>query len=223
MALLKQVPSLVVVDNLETLADYETLLPTLLKLANPTKFLLTSRHSLRTHPDIFSWTLAELSLTDTLRLLRQEAETRGLTEAAQAPAEQLQSIHRVVGGNPLALKLVVGQMSILSLAQVLENLKQAQGQNIDQLYTYIYWQAWHMLDAPSQHAFLMMPLANDGPLAQLEAVTQLNPAELSRALQQLVALSLVQVKGTLAERRYTLHRLTETFLLNEAIKWKTSS
>jgi hypothetical protein len=223
MSLLKLTPTLVVVDNLETMADYQTLLPTLLKLANPTKFLLTSRHSLRAHPDIFSWTLPELSLADTLYLLRQEAKTRGLAGVAEATDDQLQPIHHLVGGNPLALKLVVGQMSMLSLAQVLENLKQAQGQSINELYTYIYWQAWHMLDAASRHVFLMMPLANDGPLAQLETVTQLDPAALSQALQQLVALSLVQVKGTLAERRYTLHRLTETFLLNEAIKWKTPS
>lgn len=223
MGLLKQTPTLVVVDNLETLADYQTLLPTLRKLANPSKFLLTSRHSLRAHSDVFSWTLPELSLADTLRLIRQEAEARGLAEVAEATDEQLQSIHRVVGGNPLALKLVVGQLSMLSLTQVLENLKQAQGRTIDELYTYIYWQAWQMLDTPSRHTFLMMPLANEGPLAQLEAVTQLDSAALSRAMQSLVVLSLVQVKGTLAERRYSLHRLTETFLLNEAIKWKTSS
>jgi hypothetical protein len=221
--LLNQAPTLVVIDNLETLADYEALLPTLLKLANPTKFLLTSRHSLRTHPDIFSWALPELSVSDALCLLRQEAEGRGLADLAQANDAQLQSIHQVVGGNPLALKLVVGQMSMLSLPQVLDNLKQAQGQTIDELYTYIYWQAWHMLDDISRQVFLVMPLANDGPLAQLEAITQLAPPELSEALQQLVTLSLVQIKGTFEDRRYALHRLTETFLLNEAIQWKTSS
>ena len=223
ITLLKQTSTLVVIDNLETLTDYETLLPTLLKLANPTKFLLTSRHNLHGHADIFSWALPELNPADALRLLRREAENCGLADVAQADDEQLLPVHQVVGGNPLALKLVVGQMSMLSLTQVLGNLKQAQGQTIDELYTYIYWQAWYMLDDTSRQVFLMMPLANDGPLAQLEAVTQLDPATLSEALQKLVALSLVQVKGTFEERRYTLHRLTETFLLNEAIKWKTSS
>jgi hypothetical protein len=222
-ALLKKTSTLVVIDNLETMADYQTLLPTLLKLANPAKFLLTSRHSLRTYPDIFSWSLPELSQADVLCLLRQEAKTRGFTEMIQADDDQLQPIHHVVGGNPLALKLVVGQMSMLPLSQVLDNLKQAQGQITDELYTYIYWQDWHMLDDTSRHVFLMMPLANDGPLDQLEAVTKLDSAILSQALQQLVALSLVQVKGTLDDRRYILHRLTETFLLKEAIKWKTFS
>jgi len=68
-----------------------------------------------------------------------------------------------------------------------------------------------------------MPLAQGGALKQLLAVSQLDASELGQALQQLASLSLVQVGGTLDERRYTIHRLTETFLLNEAIKWQQSS
>lgn len=41
---LKEVPHLIVVDNLETVADVELLVPTLQNFANPTKFVLTSRH-----------------------------------------------------------------------------------------------------------------------------------------------------------------------------------
>lgn len=40
---LKEIPHLIVVDNLETLYDVESLLPTLHDLADPTKFVLTSR------------------------------------------------------------------------------------------------------------------------------------------------------------------------------------
>ena len=40
-------PHLIVIDNLETLADVETLIDTLRDLANPTKFLLTSRTILK--------------------------------------------------------------------------------------------------------------------------------------------------------------------------------
>jgi len=221
--LLKQAPYLVVIDNLETAVDYQALLPTLHKLAQPSKFLLTTRHSLRAHSDVFSLSLPELSPADTIRLLRHEAEGRGLAEVSRAPEAQLKSIHSVVGGNPLALKLVVGQMAVLSLPQVLDNLQQARGKTIDELYTFIYWQAWHMLPPAGQKALLMMPLAQDGALAQLAAVTQLDPVELGQALPRLVELSLLQVGGTLAERRYTIHRLTETFLLNEAIKWTPSA
>ncbi|MEM7348488.1 MAG: NB-ARC domain-containing protein, partial [Chloroflexota bacterium] len=57
---LKATPHLIIIDNLETVVDYQALLPTLRQLLNPTKFLLTSRYSLREEGDVYSWTLREL-------------------------------------------------------------------------------------------------------------------------------------------------------------------
>jgi hypothetical protein len=218
---LKSTPYLIVIDNLETVIDYETLLPTLRKWANPSRFLLTSRHSLRAHADVYCYNLKELSQADTFALLKHEAQMRGLTPLTNASLAQLDSIYQVVGGNPLALKLIVGQIAIFPLFQVLENLKQAQGKKIDELYTYIFWQAWNALDSVSQQGLLAMPLAQDGDFAQLSAVTGLKVDALNDALERLVTLSLVEVGGAdLAERRYRIHRLTETFLLTEVTKWQ---
>jgi len=220
---LKSSPALIVIDNLETVPDYQAIMPLLHKLANPGKFLLTSRHSLKTQPGVFSAGVDELGPDDALSLLRHDIAARGLAESINATDDQLKTIYAVVGGNPLALKLVVGQLSVLSLAQVLENLKQAQGQSVDELYTYIYWQAWHMLDEAGQRVFLLMPLAQNGPPAQLRQLSQLPDPELQAALTRLAGLSLVQVRGDVSQRRYTIHRLTETFLLNEAIRWQAST
>jgi hypothetical protein len=35
--------------------------------------------------------------------------------------------------------------------------------------------------------------------------------------------SLVISRGDLEERRYSIHRLTETFLLNEVLKWQVKN
>ena len=215
---LKTNPCLVVIDNLETVTDYEVLMPTLYRLARPTKFLLTSRQQVA--EEIYRHHLGELSQTVTLEFLRYMGPQYDLPALAQAPDNQLNGIYQVVGGNPLALKLVVGQMSVLSLPQVLDNLKQAQGKPIEELYHYIYRKAWDLLDAAAQRTFLMMPLAQNGTQEQLATLTQLSAAKLTQALQDLAQLSLIQVKGNLEERRYTLHRLTETFLLTKAIQWK---
>jgi transcriptional regulator with XRE-family HTH domain len=124
--LLKKRPYLVVVDNLETVVDYETLLPLLRKLAQPSKFLLTSRHNLQAHADVFCLNMQELSRNDALALLRYEADVRGLSALAHTPDTILDGIYEIVGGNPLALKLVSGQIGVLPLSQVLDNLKKAQ-------------------------------------------------------------------------------------------------
>lgn len=219
---LKKQSLLIVIDNLETLADYQTLLPLLRKLAHPSRFLLTSRHSLRAHSEVACFDLPELSQVDTLAFLRQEAQVRRLDALSQAPDPQLHSIFDVVGGNPLALKLVVGQIASLPLSQVLDNLREARGKKIEDLYNFIYWQAWEALDNDGRQALLSMPLAQNGTIAQLIAVSELEPDDLAQALEQLVSFSLVDVGGDLEERRYRIHRLTETFLLNEVIKWQAS-
>ncbi len=221
--LLKQKPHLVVIDNLETVVDYQILLPELRYLANPSKFVLTSRHSLQAQPDVFCRSLAELSRPDALHFIRHEAGVRGLVMLAQADEPDLNRIYEVAGGNPLALKLIIGQLSVLPLSHVLDNLQQARGQTVDELYTYIYWQVWRLLDVAGRRTLLVMPLAQGGPLAQLLALTGLDLTDLSQALQQLVTLSLVQAGGSLEERRYTIHRLTETFLLREVVKWQSPS
>jgi hypothetical protein len=222
---LKAQPHLVVVDNLETAADYQALVPDLQEFVNPTRFLLTSRHSLHDFPGVHNLSLDELSASDSLALLRHEARQRGLAEVAAVPDEALSRVHEVAGGNPLALKLLIGQMHTLSLSRVVEDLRQARGRRVEELYRFIYWRSWHLLSNAARQVLAIMPLVAEsgGGLDQIAALCELDELEMMAGLQQLVALSLVDVRGTLEARRYSIHRLTETFLLEEVLKWQTMS
>jgi hypothetical protein len=217
-------PYLVLIDNLETLQDYEAIFPLLRLLMGPTKFLLTSRHKLHAFADLFGQSLGELNEADTIAFLRHEAAQRNIVTLAKASQANLIRIREIVGGNPLALKLVVGQLSIFPLTEVLENLRQAKSKAVDELYTYIYWQAWHALDEVSQEVLLTMPITQGGTLEQIFVTSEQTIAAVHQALAQLVRLSLVQVGGdSVDERRYYIHRLTETFLLQEVVKWQPSA
>lgn len=220
---LKTQPCLVVIDNLESATDYAALLPEVRQLANPSKFLITTRFSLAAEAGIFGYTLAGLSESDVLAFLRYEAETRNIAPLLTASAEQLTAIYQVVGGNPLALKLVVGQAAFLPLAQILSNLQQALGKRVDALYTYIYWQAWQLLSPDERQLLLTLPLAPNGTFSQVRLSSGLDEDTLQGALARLIELSLVQVGGDLAEPRYSLHRLTETFLMHEVLKWQSQA
>ena len=210
-----ETPHLIIIDNLETAADYEMLLPHLRKLANPSKVILTTRQSLQSYSDIACLSLSELKRVAALQLIRDVAQRQGPRMLASASEAQLQRIYNIVGGNPLALKLVVAQISALSLSEVLRNLTQIEDTDTDQLYDYLYRQAWQLLDAQSRKAWLMMLLAQNGTAAQLMAISQLKRPQLNQALQNLVRLCLVEAGGRLDERRYRIHRLTETFLSKE--------
>lgn len=223
LQLLKAQPYLIVVDNLETVVDQEALIPFLRQLANPSKFLLTTRFRRQVGAEVYGHALRELSELDTLALIRHEASARGIYALAEADPEQLSAIYRVVGGNPLALKMVVGQVGFLPLPQVLKNLEEARGKRVDELYTYIYWQAWQILNKNERQLFLSMPLIPDATFHHLCFASGLDEDGVQEALSRLVQQSLVQVAGDLTERRYRLHRLTETFLMNEVLKWKSTS
>ncbi|MEM7028015.1 MAG: BTAD domain-containing putative transcriptional regulator [Chloroflexota bacterium] len=219
--LLKSQPYLVVIDNLETLLDHEALLPQLRQWANPSKFLLTSRISLQSQSDVLCLSLNELSQADAIAFLQFEAKTRGLSTLIEASHPQLEAIYNTVGGNPLALKLVIGQSQFVPLSTVLENLETAQGKRVDELYTYIYWQAWQMMDDICRELFLSMPLSPNSSFSELTDVCPMDIDDVQYALGELIKLSLIEVGGTIEEPRYRLHRLTETFLMYEVLKWQT--
>lgn len=221
----KAQPYLVMVDNLETAADYSALVPDLRGLANPTRFLLTSRHSLHDYSGVHNLSLDELSADDSLALLRYEADERGLSDIANASTEALSQVYEVAGGNPLALKLLIGQMHTLSLPKVVADLRQAQGQTVEELYRFIYWRSWNLLTDEARQMLTIMPLVAEsgGGLEHIAELSSLADEPLTAALKQLATLCLVNVRGTVEARRYSIHRLTETFLLKEVLKWRTQS
>jgi len=220
--LLKQAPHLLVIDNLETLVDLESLLPTLYELANPSKFLLTSRQDLYRAPNIYHFKVPELTEAHAFQLIRQEATFSNLPALAAATDDALQIIYGTVGGNPLALRLVVGQTHIYTLASILDHLQKARGQTVENLYAYIYRRAWEGLDATSQDVLLIMPLVNPNgdALAVIAEMGGLAEETVHTALQRLVMLNLVDVRGSFAERCYSIHGLTRTFLHEQVLHWQ---
>ena len=218
---LKSAAYLIVIDNLESQADVAFMADVLNDLANPSKFLLTSRVRLPASAAVFTLILAELSLADAAALMRHRAQIVGLPELAEAAQNELQRIYEVTGGNPLAIKLVVGLTAVYPLPRILVDLKEAKTREITDLYQHIYWQAWHSLSLHSQTLLEMMPMtAGIGATPeQLQAMSELEESKLWAAIGELVNRSLLEVRGTTWKRRYTIHRLTESFLYTEIIHW----
>ncbi|MFN8441902.1 MAG: NB-ARC domain-containing protein [Caldilineaceae bacterium] len=219
-SLLKRAAHLIVIDNLESELDLKELLPTLRRLANPSKFLITSRSSFFEASDLHHRVVPELEEAEALALLRAEAQLRNIPPVLAASDTELQPIYATVGGNPLALKLVCGQLRLYSLSTVLEDLYGARRQNIEELYRHIYWRAWNLLGVNAQSLLLAMPLVSEqgGDLALLKATCDLPEETLCKALEILIGLNLVEVRGDLHKRRYTIHSLTRTFLHDAVIK-----
>ncbi|MCB0084313.1 MAG: hypothetical protein KDE47_25410, partial [Caldilineaceae bacterium] len=210
-----------VIDNLETVHDVESLLPLLQDFANPTRFILTSRYNLYSEPNIYHFAVSELSREDTRTLVRHKAELSNLPVLATAADAELACIYDTVGGNPLAIRLVVGQVHVHSLHHIVRNLRQVKGESTENLYAYIYRQAWESLDELGKRILLAMPLAPPAgdDLEFIAAMSEIDIDELARGLNQLVARNLVDARGGLNQRRYSIHGLTRTFLHQQVLGW----
>lgn len=212
---LREQPNLVVIDNLETVADYKVLLPTLREWQSPSKFLLTSRRRLLDHPDVFSVSLRELSEEAAFLLIRQVADFAGFSELAGAEPEILQKIYQSVGGNPLALKLLVGQLRFYSLPQVLERFSADLKSDENGIFDYIYRDNWESISDEEKETLLVLTQAGESGFNfdQIAARASMSKTKLVDCLENLILVSLVDRTGTLMNRCYRLHRLTELSIL----------
>lgn len=211
---------LIVIDNLETMPDVERLLPWLRRLHTPSKILLTSRMQVLGNGDVFPYMVPELGRTDAFTLLRQEAHLQNFPDLSSSSLDVLDAIYKVVGGNPLALRLIVGQAYIFGVATVLQDIAQARHKG-EQLYAFIYQYVWTHLAEMAKTLLLGMLLVpqSGGTLNTLLRVTGIPYTEALQAVEQLVAQNLLNVRGDVHNRQYTIHNLTRAFLKEDVAKW----
>jgi hypothetical protein len=223
--LLNEIPTLLVVDNLETAVDVRALVDTLYQLVGgpATKILLTSRQQLGTLNPMVACHVQPLTCADTLAFVRHHAAEQGEMELAGASDAVLRPIHDVTGGHPLAIKLVVGQANALPLEQILDRLRNARAS--EALYAFIYRQSWKMISADAQEILLSLPhLAPGGAAWQdIETVSELPSQRLNAALEELTRFSLVNCAGD-GTKTYSLHPLMRHFIVSDLMEqWGADS
>jgi hypothetical protein len=215
---LREEPYLVVIDNLETLTDIEALMPALQPLAKATRFLLTSRHTLASFPYAHVFAMPELSRDDSQALVESELARRGIRDPI--PAALVEQLYRVIGGLPLALKLVAAQVGRLAWEEIIAGLQTARRKSQATLYTFIYRRTWQMLsDAARRLLLAMLPLNPEGEdLPFIQTMSGLPETDFEPALAQLLDYSLLEVQSLLKVPHYSLHRLTITFLQTDILR-----
>ena len=215
--LLSNEPHLVVIDNLESMQDVEKLIPTLYPLAGATRFLLTSRTTLRNFQFVQVFPINELSQENSQALLESELKRRGRNQ--KIPPKDMSALYETIGGHPLALKLASAQMGSLPVDHILEGLRQAHQKGPESLYTYIYRQTWQLLENSAKKLLLsMLMVSPDGEsLDWIQIMSALPSGEFDQALAQLLDYSLLEVGGKLDTPYYRLHRLTVTFLQTDIL------
>ena len=214
---------LIVIDNLETLHDVDELVPELLKLTGKSKLLFTSRKSLRRYPNVHTVQISELSFEDSYTLVDREIKRLGL--ALPLSKEMMNALYQVIGGIPLVLKLATAQFGFVPVKDIVHQLRLGKD-NAQNMYTYIYQQAWTLLNDTAKSLLLsMLNVSSDGENRQwICEMGGFSESDFSKGLEQLKRLSLIEFSGTIEEPLYRIHRLTDTFLRTDILDgWEDNS
>ncbi len=210
----------IVFDNLDGELKDPELVEALLDLANPSKFLLTSRQLPSPLAQVYAISVAELEQKPAMELLLYEVSQRGMQTAKADLRQQMAGIYARAGGNPFALRLVAGLLQAWSLPAVLNTLKERTAGHVDEMYIGIFEKSWQALTDAARRVLVSMPVvgAEGAQDPHLLAISGLDEASLYAALFELRQRSLLEMRGSILDPRYGIHHLTEAFLRNQIAK-----
>ena len=220
---LEQMSTLLVIDNLESLTVTEQALDGLQRVGHSLQVLLTTRHYPSSRPGLSRHRLGELSMTASVALLHEHAEQVQL-QWSQAEASLVTEVYDAVGGNPFALKLIIGLATDLELPLILRDLKTARLGSIEAMYRNIFEFSWSTLSESARELLMIMPLATERGMSSrlIEINSGLSFHQLGTSISELISKSLLDVNGTTSARTYSIHRLTRSFLGSTVINWDGS-
>ncbi|AFY40633.1 NB-ARC domain protein [[Leptolyngbya] sp. PCC 7376] len=216
---------LLVIDSFERIGDSDV--DTFLARNDfyPSKILITTRVI---YP--------QNSTTIELRGLKPEQSERMLREVGKAQGvaneiiqkDTIDKIHNITSGLPIALKLIIGQLSQnIPLKLVLESLKsnkkmeQLVGDDlpIEGLLDHLFGNSWKFLRENDSSActILMSMTFFAAPAAEraIQIITDTNENRFQSAIKNLIRMSLIQPDRDLTEGnelRFSLHPLTRSFI-----------
>ncbi|HBY92640.1 MAG TPA: hypothetical protein DEP84_01545 [Chloroflexi bacterium] len=206
-------PSVVVIDNVETPDEVSLALTIANVLAPVAQLLITSRHRID-QTNVQPVELRELGVEDALRLMHLEAQRLRIEPLDDSTGREF---YRHIGGNPLALKLVVAQTGYLPASPVLEGLHKREP-SMHRLFAHVYDTSWQLLSERAQQILLGLVLLPPAGatwtglrVAAESGGDRCDDTALAGAVDELAALSLLQVSPAL-DPVYSLHRLTYRFL-----------
>lgn len=209
--LLRMQPSLLIVDNYETIND-AAMRDFLLDLPEPSKALITTREQKLGR--VWAISLKGLTEVEAVALMRNEGRRVGMTALVQASETTLLQLYEATGGTPLAIKWAVGQIKQKgqSFDAVLAALHGAEGN----IFDHIFGRSWSLLSDDARRVLMVMPLfAFSASYDAIEATSSVHHFALDAALGQLVEMALIEPTDALRqdERRYSIHPLTRSFAL----------
>lgn len=211
---------LIVLDNLETVPDRDSLAAALVQILGWGKVLTTSRYSvLREHA--FTMDLEGLSPQDGIAFLTRTAEHQNNRNLMNADPDTLSRIRDVAGGAPLAMQLISGQMDYQPVEQVLRVIEEAGFNDLSyEFYSFLFRRTWDELGSSARKVLVAMRHFEGNPTAAaIQQTADMTDDEFYPAAARLGQRSMLAMT-TDREPRYSLHPLTRYFINTDIVaRW----
>lgn len=197
-------PTLLIVDNMETIQDTQNVMSFLYDLPANIKVVITTREQMVFVPIRLDY----LPLEDSLKLIQQQAEEKGISLSP----EDAKKLYEKTGGVPMAIVYAIGQLcSGYPLDSVMERL----AANTGDVAEFCFKESVQGLREEPAHK-LLMALAIFLEASLRDAVVEVagltsEPIAANHSLARLQQLSLIKQK----EDRYSMLSLTREYALAE--------
>ncbi len=214
--ILSTFPCLLIIDNLETVADEAVERFVVDQLPPPSKAIVTSRQRTARKGGL-TILLKGMETEKAIQMLQEAAQHQGSSVIKSAPRSKLKEIVELTGGIPLALKLVVGQTALgVNLDVVIDRLMHNQSAPI---LEFCFEETYKDLALESRKLLIAISLF-EGPatLEEIIMVAHELYGQASRHIEPLVRLSLVDetFDDVREAQTYSMLPLTKLFVEKQA-------
>lgn len=197
--------TLLIVDNMETIEDKNEVIAFLSDLPPSTKAVITTREQVVLYANMRLDCLPE---TDSLQLIQQQAEEKGVVLTEQQPKQ----LYNRFGGVPVALIYAIGQLASGYPSQVLFDAASKLPEDIAQ---FCFQKSVQPLrEQPAHNLLMSLAIFHNAPVGDALAEVaglKTDPINMNKGLARLQQLSLVRQE----EGRYSILPLTREYTLSE--------
>ncbi len=221
LQVLKHNRSLLIVDNFETIEDDTEIKAFLNSISSNCKILITSRNNTVVSPNQVTLQIDTLTNKNAILLMRKELEKYGRPELAM---EDYKKLLVAIGGSPLAIKWVIGQITTNghTVDTICSQLREGVVAGSIELFENIFEMAWQELnDIQKDILYLLQFFVTPVSAKALWKLSGLaDETQFACELGKLLQLSLVDsnLESNIEKRFLSLHSLTNSFISTELKK-----
>lgn len=220
--LLSSKPSLIVVDNLDTLDDFDenirynsyVIIDFLESLPEASNAIVTTRYlSLKRGKIVL---VGNFNQKESLEFIRAKAKRMNLGILANTTDETLIPIHTYTSGSPLAIEWAIGQ--VYAGNGIDEVVNRLRGGTAD-IFENLFGSTWSILRVEEKELLLDLTVARTSfGGSAIKQISRFDDKTTETALMRLVKLMFVEASESIEQDniRYSLHPLTHLFVLDHS-------